>query len=446
MRIEPILLHYAELILDLLIITILSVLYCPKRKNLGVRVSISALLNVFIIFLCSGIAFYAQNGVWKNSYFYPIFCSLLTMVGPGLFLFICCEGHSSALLFTLLSSRATQNLAGGVYKLLAAWLSLPSEFSFVASFTPQTLFSHFSIIIPFRLITYPLTYLLFFKNFNRARHTQKPNTAAVLISALSVTVFFVFNIVEHDNTVETPLALVYNLSYIICSLLIILLRIGAFEKDASETEMASLRALWAAREQQMALFSENINQINIKYHDLKRSVSLLRADDRSLDGLLGEINESLGIYDSKVETGNSIVDTVLSQYKLIAEQKKIRLSLIADGAAIRFMSPTDTVALLGNILENMIEAVSVLPEEQRTASLSITAQAGIVSIHAENPYRGAVELQDGLPVSSKPDHHFHGFGTKSMKVITDKYRGSLLVDPRENIFIVNILFETPEYP
>ena len=43
-------------------------------------------------------------------------------------------------------------------------------------------------------------------------------------------------------------------------------------------------------------------------------------------------------------------------------------------------------------------------------------------------------MTEGLPVSSKKEEGFHGFGVKSMKQITEKYGGGMSVSVEKDEF------------
>ena len=55
-----------------------------------------------------------------------------------------------------------------------------------------------------------------------------------------------------------------------------------------------------------------------------------------------------------------------------------------------------------------------------------------------------IKLKDGLPETSKQDKDNHGFGLKSIKLIAEKYNGSLAVSTEiKNLFSLNILIPLP---
>lgn len=70
---------------------------------------------------------------------------------------------------------------------------------------------------------------------------------------------------------------------------------------------------------------------------------------------------------------------------------------------------------------------------------------GLVVIHMENYHaEGTIELHDGLPTTSKltadgrPDTLNHGFGTRSMRALAERYGGTLAVSADESVYRLDI--------
>ena len=112
---------------------------------------------------------------------------------------------------------------------------------------------------------------------------------------------------------------------------------------------------------------------------------------------------------------------------------------MADGAKLNFMSDPDIYSLFGNMLDNAIQTVIQLEQDKRVIGVTIRAEGELLSINSHNYYSGNVHMEHGLPVTSKEDKKYHGFGVKSMVMIVEKYGGSISFDARDQIFNLNIL-------
>ena len=62
-----------------------------------------------------------------------------------------------------------------------------------------------------------------------------------------------------------------------------------------------------------------------------------------------------------------------------------------------------------------------------------------MSIHISNYFSGTLQIEDGLPKTSKTgEEGFHGYGMKSMKLIAEKYGGSLRASAEGELFTLDI--------
>ena len=191
---------------------------------------------------------------------------------------------------------------------------------------------------------------------------------------------------------------------------------------------------------------ENIETINHKCHDLKhqlRALQQVSADERGQ--YIEELERAISIYDKVTETGNEVVNTILSEKSLYCERRQIKLSCIVDASHLDFMSTLDIYAILGNALDNAIENVSKYNDAgKRVISLTIKTVGDFLSIQTNNYCEEEIEICDGLPVTTKRDKTHHGFGMKSMRHLAGKYGGSLAVSARDNVFTLQILLPMPK--
>ena len=136
---------------------------------------------------------------------------------------------------------------------------------------------------------------------------------------------------------------------------------------------------------------------------------------------------------------------ILTEKSLICKKYGITLTCLADAERLRFMREGDLYSLFGNLLDNAIEAVKKLDApEKRIIALNIKPAEEMLTIGLSNYYQGTVELEGGLPRTSKEDKNYHGFGMKSVKRIVEQYGGALTLRVADNMFRVSILFPSSE--
>ena len=209
-----------------------------------------------------------------------------------------------------------------------------------------------------------------------------------------------------------------------------------------ENELYVTSNLLHESEQKYNESKTNVELINIKCHDLKHQIRLFaKKENISLD-TIKELEEMINIYDANVNTGNEVLDVIITEKSLICKNKNIKFNCLADCSQLAFLSNADAYSLFGNAIDNAIEAVLNLNvDEKRCINLIVRNTKKFVSITISNYFGGNIELDnDGMPKTTKKDKNFHGFGVKSMKMIVDKYHGDFNISISKDVFKISILF------
>ena len=208
-------------------------------------------------------------------------------------------------------------------------------------------------------------------------------------------------------------------------------------------EQEAMEAITQQRSNQYAFSQDLIDTINIKSHDLKKQIRYLKDNQMASEELIAELEESVAGYDSLIQTQNETLSTVLTEKSMVCHRHGIPFSCVADGSGIDFMKPLDIYTLFANLMDNAIEASLAPGLERRCIILVVKRQAGFLSVHEENYCLGQVKLLDGLPVTSKADTRYHGFGTRSIRQIAERYDGTMQVKVEDGLFSVNLLIPIP---
>lgn len=262
---------------------------------------------------------------------------------------------------------------------------------------------------------------------------------------LTLLLFTVINMVSfHDWIgVSATLPREWGYFFLIQLLCIVALYLESelFKKSQMKQEMEMLKFLYTTQKEQYRLSRENIALINQKCHDLKHQIRALRnANQEELDRYLGEIEDSVKIYEAIVKTGNDVFDTILTEKSLYCKDRQIQVSCVADAGQLTFMDSIDLYALLGNAMDNAIEAVEKFKDtEKRQIDVIIYRKQNFMVVNIINPLAETLTYRDGLPVTTKKDADFHGFGLRSMRQILKKYNGFLDVSEEDGCFSLKML-------
>lgn len=187
---------------------------------------------------------------------------------------------------------------------------------------------------------------------------------------------------------------------------------------------------------------ETIEVINQKYHDLKHQIIALRAenDPERRDHWLDEMEADIRTYEAQNKTGNPVLDTVLTSKSLYCQKHGIYLTCVVDGTLLDFMEVRDLCTIFGNALDNAIECELEIPDrDKRLIHLTVAQQKGFVMVRLENYCETQLKFEDGMPITTKEDQRYHGFGLKSIRYTAEKYNGTMTVNNEENWFELKIL-------
>ena len=296
--------------------------------------------------------------------------------------------------------------------------------------------------------SYILFYYLFAKRIERKKDFYVKSDTMLIFVGVGLFIDILFNslIVAFGNSEDIVTGLVNNLYNCFCCVLLLYALFTMIDSTRVKKENQTLQALWKRAEEQYNLSKENIDLINLKCHDLKHQIREY-ASKRNIDQeAIKDLESVINIYDSTIKTGNEALDLILTEKSLYCQKQNIKLTCLADCSRLIFMHDSDLYSLFGNMIDNAIEAVSKIDNaEKRNINLIVRNIKNYVSIAVENFYEGKINLDNnGLPITTKNNTDYHGYGFKSIKMIVEKYNGDFKISIGEEIFSVYILFKVSE--
>lgn len=425
---------------ELLLAELLFTYKLKKRSRYVLRALLAAAF-------CMGIAFVfyivSYNALFTSVMFLALFgISALTLK------FVYDEPWTT-LIFCAPAAYTTQHLAYEVYTFFIIITGLDSGMAMGAygdgsgETSPYNGWTAIVYIASYSVL-YWLMFVLFGDRINRNEDLSLKNIKLISLSGCIIVINIVLNAIVTYNS-EANYDKVYlcvaHISNILCCLFALLLQFGMVTRKKLEHERDMVRHLWEKDKEQYTLSKENIDIINLKCHDLRHQIREI-GNRRVLDeDAIKEIESAIKIYDGAVKTGNEALDVILTEKSLYCQNNDITFSCIIDGKNFEFMSPGDVYSLFGNAIENAIEAVLKIDNPDKRLINLVTHRTGkLLSVRLDNCISDAVKIENGLPVTQKEDKRFHGFGTKSIKAITDKYNGDLSFAAEDGVFSINILF------
>lgn len=184
-------------------------------------------------------------------------------------------------------------------------------------------------------------------------------------------------------------------------------------------------------------------QLMMYAHDTKNHLAAIQSlsNNPQIRGYIDKLSSELDRYSQSCHSGNKLLDVILNRYILECEKRGLFFEYDVKVCNLKDIDDMDLVTILGNLLDNAIEAAEKSQEKNVYLETSL-----------RNHYRVIVIQNSSLPPTesyghlqtSKADRTMHGFGLKSVSQCLKKYHGDLHwdYDNDEHLFTMTVMLDT----
>lgn len=153
---------------------------------------------------------------------------------------------------------------------------------------------------------------------------------------------------------------------------------------------------------------------------------------------LDEINENLVSVDTVLKTGNTMVDAILNSKISLMNTKEIAVKATAKVPSKIAISNVDLCIIIGNLLDNAMEATEKLPAEERFVRIYIGVKnEKHLYMSFTNSAGKKKEMVGGKFLSSKGENH--GIGLGRVDSIVEKNGGYLTRASEDGGFTTEVI-------
>lgn len=298
-------------------------------------------------------------------------------------------------------------------------------------------------IISTKIITY--IEALLFRNYRIRKDSQSVSTSlwiSTIIIPLS-TLIYECMFVSNDNLTKDKVIASVAMLFII--------NVTAFHLYDSLTKSYVQQSKLSILETENALYSKqceimqsSTEELQGFRHDMNNQFialsQLIKSEqygdaERQLSHLT-LLTKSKIIYST---SGNVIIDGLIN-YKLqnaLNDRIKVKTEIAVPNRIN--IETTDLVAILGNLIDNALNALADVPEDRRSLTIKVVFSQGRLIVRTSNPYTGDILCTDGKIVSDKQNSKQHGYGLNNIAKSVNKYKGYMDIDYSSNTFTVDII-------
>ena len=230
--------------------------------------------------------------------------------------------------------------------------------------------------------------------------------------------------------------LLFTITVLAGSLEFILIR--QFLNDQDAVFARSLDKMMAQYSEEVQELYANMRGWRHDYHDHLQALKayLDNQDTAAARQYLNELEDKLDAVDPLVHSGNAMLDAIINAKLTLAERLHIPVNEKVIVGNTPLIKDVDLVVILGNLLDNAIEAISEQPpDEKRQLRLyiGIVKQQFYISVTNTRPADQVIDYQYASTKSDK-----RGLGIRRVNKLVAKYDGMINRQYEASVFVTEI--------
>ena len=263
-------------------------------------------------------------------------------------------------------------------------------------------------------------------------------------------VFFFFDLYHASYGWDAYLLFIISVIGVIYSIFLMLsLAIKNVQMDRQNMELQSLAKM---QKQQYDYQLQQSVSIRSFKHDLANHIGVLRelANEQKPDAIKEYIEEIWKIqseFDIVLHTGDSFLDVIINYYAYLTARENIDYAVFGKLTGEMPMEMFDITTLMGNVLQNAIEATEIA--DNPTIRIELIEHRTEIFVIVKNSTVQKDHAKIGILETSKENKLNHGFGLKNVQAVIKKYHGEcymeFVTEEGRTYFIVSISLPKENY-
>lgn len=176
-------------------------------------------------------------------------------------------------------------------------------------------------------------------------------------------------------------------------------------------------------------------------HDYHNHMQVMKAqlalgNLEEIQEYLNALEKELDHVDTLVKSGNLMTDAILNSKLTLARRQKIRINCNAKIPERISVEDVDLCVILGNLMDNALEACKQIAEENRFLRIYMKVNKSQLYFSIQNSAKEDPDFNEQNYITKKRGNH--GLGMKRVQTTVEKYQGYLNLANEPGIFAAEV--------
>jgi sensor histidine kinase YesM len=306
--------------------------------------------------------------------------------------------------------------------------------------------AYFTRILFIEMLVVYTTYAIFMVKFSKRlmnRMLNSGNKIVWLLYSAGAVYSFVFLTISRDfpgSLLQYILLIIFVLwSFVILCVTII----NTHEKVKQKNDAELARSIIAFSRDRYHKMNEMYDKLRILRHDYKYHLNAVRkmirsGDTDKADNYLKDVESQMSETEIQKYCENAVINALVASYAERSLSLDIRFNVNVVFAEELSIPNYDMCIVLGNLLENALEACTKL-KQNRFIELETKNRAEQLLVMVKNSFDGLIHGKDGLMTNPKANR---GLGLRSVQEVIEHHGGDLLTEWNSDTFTAYATIKT----
>jgi hypothetical protein len=386
----------------------------------------------FFVIVAALAATFISSSFFRENIFFVLAITFFSAFAFGLVFFRCkIFGASIAAFFTV--------MAGGVSELIVVFLTASFHGVVISELVQYYTFYH--VYARVLIILFMIILVVLAKHFRKGSMVAANAKTALAVMPI-VSIFVLKQFIAHF--IELPYApdireIIPIISIAVVNIFIFVFVEIIIRQNEKAQKLIIVETQNEAHRSHIELLMQNQNEIRTMTHDFRQQVQELYTlcEEKRYDELSQKLTELSERREKNLlaDTGNTMLDSILTSKIEIAAKSEIDFKRELDVEPKLGYINSEICVLLGNALDNAIEAC-MRSKNEKFIGMELTATQNQFLCHIINTVGTTPQTEGAFLKTSKANSLHHGVGLQSMSQICENLGGKMNYSYDEKYFNV----------